>query len=72
MPSETRTEAPISTHEACEILGVAPQTLANWRWQRKNLPFIRSRSGRVLYRRSDVEDFRDHRNSGEVVEVDRG
>lgn len=36
--------------------GIAQQTLANWRWQKKGPPHLRI-GGRILYRLEDIEQF---------------
>jgi len=44
--------------------GIAPQTVANWRWKGIGPAFIKltpGRGGRVLYRRSEIERWLDAR-----------
>ena len=37
--------------------GIALSTLRNWRWERKNIPYLRIGKRSVRYLRSDVEHF---------------
>jgi len=46
----------LTATEAAELLRMKPQTLAIWRMDRKNLPFVRA-GRRVLYRRRDLLEF---------------
>ncbi|MEA1945993.1 MAG: helix-turn-helix domain-containing protein [Thermodesulfobacteriota bacterium] len=47
---------PLNDVEAAKFLGVATQTLRNWRHQRKGPPYLKiSRS--VRYRLDDLENF---------------
>ena len=45
--------------EAAELIGVAPKTLRNWRYNLSGPEWIDV--GRVIYLREDVEDFLESR-----------
>ncbi len=52
----------LSPREVHAAYGIAPQTLANYRWRGMGPTFIKltpGRSGRIRYRRSDVERWLD-------------
>jgi hypothetical protein len=52
----------ITPHVAADELGVAEQTLANWRWQGTGPKFVKTspgKAGKVLYRRKDIEAWLD-------------
>jgi len=52
----------LSPRQVHDEYGFAPQTLANWRWQGIGPAFIKTtagRSGRIRYRRSDIEAYLD-------------
>ncbi len=42
---------------AAEILGVSPQTMRWWRHKRRALPWVVVGGRRVMYRKSDIDDF---------------
>lgn len=47
---------PVNEHEAARLIGVAVQSLRNWRHQRKGPAYLKiSRS--VRYRLEDLEDY---------------
>jgi hypothetical protein len=49
---------PVNEHGAAHVLGLAVQTLRNWRHQKKGPPYLKiSRS--VRYRLDDLENFMD-------------
>ncbi|MEY8655214.1 helix-turn-helix transcriptional regulator [Brachybacterium paraconglomeratum] len=48
------TERLLTPPEAAELLGIAPQTLANWRSMGKGPRFVRVGSRSVRYRLSDL------------------
>ena len=45
----------LTTTEVAELTGLSPETLAQWRWLKKELPFIRLGTKCVRYRQSDVD-----------------
>lgn len=46
----------LSDAEAAELLHMSRQTLANWRWRKKHLPYVKL--GRTIrYKKSDLETF---------------
>ncbi len=48
--SPARVSKLLTTDEVAEIIRLSPETLAQWRWLRKEIPFIRLGSGtRSLY-----------------------
>lgn len=52
----------MSPREVHSAYGIAPQTLANYRWQGMGPAFIKltpGRGGRIRYRRRDVEKWLD-------------
>jgi predicted DNA-binding transcriptional regulator AlpA len=54
----------VTPHVAAEELGIAEQTLANWRWQGTGPKFVKTspgKGGKVLYRRRDIEAWLDRR-----------
>ena len=50
---------PVDEHEAAKILGVAVQTLRNWRHRGDVGPVYRKVGRRVIYLVEDLEKFRD-------------
>jgi len=50
---------PVDEHEAAKILGIAVQTLRNWRHQGDVGPVYRKVGRRVIYMIEDLEKFRD-------------
>lgn len=57
MPAPITTTTLLTTAQATELLGLAPGTLATWRWRKTvRLPFIRV-GGSVRYRLADIEAF---------------
>ena len=52
----------LTSREAAAYLGVAPETLDNWRCQGRGPAFIKttpSSRGKVLYRSSDITAWQD-------------
>jgi predicted site-specific integrase-resolvase len=47
----------LNTAEAAKYLGIAYQTLCNWRFYRKGPAYIRMGGRRILYRIEDLEHF---------------
>ena len=65
-----RPEKLLTTEQAAEMLGIAPQTLAVWRCKKRyDLPFVRIGSRRVRYRPEDIAAWLDANSSstGEVT-----
>ena len=53
-------EAPVTTKllttdDVAEMTGLSPETLAQWRWLRKEIPFVRLGKKCVRYRQSDID-----------------
>ena len=53
-------EKPLNTKEAAVFLGVKPQTLINWRFERKGPDYIKM-GRRVVYRLSDLKKYQEKR-----------
>lgn len=60
MGKEQNVEQPINfnTRGAAKRLGLAPQTLANWRHLRKGPPYVRI-GGNIIYRRIDLDAYEE-------------
>ncbi|MGH2507555.1 MAG: helix-turn-helix transcriptional regulator [Ktedonobacteraceae bacterium] len=44
----------LTTDEVAELTGLSPETLAQWHWLRKEIPFVRLDTKCVRYRQSDI------------------
>lgn len=51
----------LTTEEVAEITGISPETLAQWRWLKKEIPFVRLSRKCVRYRQSDIDAWLDKR-----------
>jgi excisionase family DNA binding protein len=45
----------LTTDEVATLTGLSPETLAQWRWLKKELPFVRLGKKCVRYRESDID-----------------
>ena len=45
----------LTTGEVAELTGLSPETLAQWRWQKKEIPFVPLGKKCVRYRQSDID-----------------
>jgi excisionase family DNA binding protein len=45
----------LTTEDVAEITGLSPETLAQWRWLKKEIPFVRLGTKCVRYRQSDID-----------------
>lgn len=54
-PDQTQTV--LGTSDAAKYLGVAPKTLAMWRWRGVGGPVYLKHGSKVVYRRSDLSAF---------------
>jgi excisionase family DNA binding protein len=45
----------LTTDEVAEMTGLSPETLAQWRWLKKGIPFVRLGKKCVRYRQSDID-----------------
>jgi excisionase family DNA binding protein len=45
----------LTTDDVAEITGLSPETLAQWRWLKKEIPFVRLGKKCVRYRQSDID-----------------
>ena len=47
----------LTTDDVAEMTGLSPETLAQWRWLRKEIPFVRLGKKCVRYRQSDIDSW---------------
>ncbi len=45
----------LTTDDVATITGLSPETLAQWRWLKKEIPFVRLGKKCVRYRQSDID-----------------
>jgi excisionase family DNA binding protein len=45
----------LTTDDVADITGLSPETLAQWRWLKKEIPFVRLGKKCVRYRQSDID-----------------
>ena len=45
----------LTTDDVAEITGLSPETLAQWRWLKKGIPFVRLGKKCVRYRQCDID-----------------
>jgi len=45
----------LTADDVAEITGLSPETLAQWRWLKKEIPFVRLGKKCVRYRQSDID-----------------
>jgi excisionase family DNA binding protein len=45
----------LTTDEVAELTGLSRETLAQWRWLKKEIPFVRLGKKCVRYRESDID-----------------
>jgi len=45
----------LTTDDVAEMTGLSPETLAQWRWLKKEIPFVRLGKKCVRYRQSDID-----------------
>jgi excisionase family DNA binding protein len=45
----------LTTDEVAEMTGLSRETLAQWRWLKKEIPFVRLGTKCVRYRQSDID-----------------
>ena len=58
------TEALVSSAEAARLIGIKPQTLANWRQANKGPRPVRISSNRVKYDPADIQAWIDSKKGG--------
>ena len=51
----------LTTVEVAEMTGLSPETLAQWRWLKKEIPFVRLGKKCVRYRQSDIDAWLEKR-----------
>ena len=47
----------LTTDEVAEMTGLSRETLAQWRWLKKEIPFVRLGTKCVRYRQSDIDEW---------------
>jgi excisionase family DNA binding protein len=45
----------LTTDDVAVMTGLSPETLAQWRWLKKEIPFVRLGKKCVRYRQSDID-----------------
>jgi len=45
----------LTTEDVADVTGLSPETLAQWRWLKKEIPFVRLGKKCVRYRQSDID-----------------
>jgi excisionase family DNA binding protein len=45
----------LTTDDVAAMTGLSPETLAQWRWLKKEIPFVRLGKKCVRYRQSDID-----------------
>jgi len=65
----------LTTDDVARMTGLSPETLAQWRWLKKEIPFVRLGTKCVRYRLSDIDAWIEKRlvsvTSGENPEKRR-
>jgi excisionase family DNA binding protein len=51
----------LTTEDVAEMTGLSPETLAQWRWLKKEIPFVRLGKKCVRYRQSDIDAWLEKR-----------
>jgi excisionase family DNA binding protein len=51
----------LTTDDVAEMTGLSPETLAQWRWLKKEIPFVRLGKKCVRYRQSDIDAWLEKR-----------
>lgn len=51
----------LTTEDVAEITGLSPETLAQWRWLKKEIPYVRLGTKCVRYRQSDIDAWLEKR-----------
>jgi predicted DNA-binding transcriptional regulator AlpA len=57
MSSETSLTRLLSADDVAAITGLSPETLAQWRSQKRGIPFIKISRNCVRYRQSDLDSW---------------
>lgn len=45
----------LTTKDVAEMTGLSPETISQWRWLKKEIPFVRLGKKCVRYRQSDID-----------------
>jgi excisionase family DNA binding protein len=65
LSSRSEEAAPIArlltTEDVATMTGLSPETLAQWRWLKKEIPFVRLGKKCVRYRQSDIDAWLEKR-----------
>jgi excisionase family DNA binding protein len=51
----------LTTDDVARLTGLSPETLAQWRWLKKEIPFVRLGKKCVRYRQSDIDAWVEKR-----------
>ena len=51
----------LTTDDVAVMTGLSPETLAQWRWLKKEIPFVRLGQKCVRYRQSDIDAWVEKR-----------
>jgi excisionase family DNA binding protein len=51
----------LTTDDVARMTGLSPETLAQWRWLKKEIPFVRLGKKCVRYRLSDIDAWIEKR-----------
>jgi excisionase family DNA binding protein len=51
----------LTTDDVAVMTGLSPETLAQWRWLKKEIPFVRLGKKCVRYRQSDIDAWLEKR-----------
>jgi predicted DNA-binding transcriptional regulator AlpA len=57
MSSETSLVRLLSADDVAAVTGLSPETLAQWRSQKRGIPFIKISRNCVRYRQSDLDSW---------------
>jgi predicted DNA-binding transcriptional regulator AlpA len=61
LPPSAPTVRLLSPHDVAQITGLSAETLAQWRSQRRGIPFVKISRNVVRYRQSDLDAFLNER-----------
>lgn len=57
IPAERESGRLLTPDEVAEMIGISTETLAQWRSQRRGIPFVKISRSVVRYRHCDLENF---------------
>jgi excisionase family DNA binding protein len=61
VPDPPLSARPLTTEDVAQITGLSPETLAQWRSQRRGIPFIKISRNVVRYRQADLDAWLSER-----------